>query len=145
VIVRKTEIYDGAVPSGNAVMAHNLWHLSVVFDRKEWAERAVDMTAGLAQTVTRYPSSFGVWAAMILRLVQGTPDLAVAGPAYLERMRELNELYVPYKVLLGADSEEKDMPLLQQRLQAGKTLIYLCRDYQCVKPVEYISEITNLI
>jgi uncharacterized protein YyaL (SSP411 family) len=77
--------------------------------------------------------------------VQGTPELAVAGPAYRERMRELNGLYVPYKVLLGADSEEKDMPLLQQRLQAGKTLIYLCRDYQCVKPVEYISEITNLI
>ncbi|MBO9152671.1 thioredoxin domain-containing protein [Chitinophaga sp. GCM10012297] len=145
VIVRKKEIYDGAVPSGNAVMAHNLWHLSIVFDKNEWAERALAMTAGLVQTVTRYPTSFGVWAAMVLRLVQGTPELAVAGPAYLERMRELNGLYVPYKVLLGAGSDEKDMPLLQQRAKEGKTLVYLCRDYQCVKPVEYISEITNLI
>jgi uncharacterized protein YyaL (SSP411 family) len=82
---------------------------------------------------------------MILRLVQGTPELAVAGPSFKERMRELGELYVPYKVLLGAEADVEDMPLLQQRLQAGKTLIYLCRDYQCVKPVEYISEITNLI
>lgn len=145
VIVRKKEIYDGAVPSGNAVMAHNLWHLSVVFERKEWADRALAMTAGLSQTVVRYPTSFGVWAAMILRLVQGTPELAVAGPLYKERMRELGELYVPYKVLLGAEADVEDMPLLQERLQAGKTLIYLCRDYQCVKPVEYISEITNLI
>jgi uncharacterized protein YyaL (SSP411 family) len=145
VIVRKKEIYDGAVPSGNSVMAHNLWHLSVVFERKEWADRALAMTAGLSQTVVRYPTSFGVWAAMILRLVQGTPELAVAGPSFKERMRELGELYVPYKVLLGAEADVEDMPLLQQRLQAGKTLIYLCRDYQCVKPVEYISEITNLI
>ncbi|WP_346317247.1 thioredoxin domain-containing protein [Chitinophaga sp. YIM B06452] len=145
VIVRKKEIYDGAVPSGNAVMAHNLWHLSIVFDRKEWADRALAMTAGLSQTVARYPTSFGVWAAMILRLVQGTPELAVAGPAYKARMRELGELYVPYKVLLGAEADVADMPLLQQRLQAGKTLIYLCRDYQCVKPAEHISEITNLI
>lgn len=145
VIVRKKEIYDGAVPSGNAVMAHNLWHLSIVFDKKEWADRALAMTAGLSQTVARYPTSFGVWAAMILRLVQGTPELAVAGPAYKARMRELGELYIPYKVLLGAGADVADMPLLQQRLQAGKTLIYLCRDYQCVKPVEHISEITNLI
>ncbi|RPD40194.1 thioredoxin domain-containing protein [Chitinophaga barathri] len=145
VIVRKKEIYDGAVPSGNAVMAHNLWHLSIVFDKSEWAERALGMTAGLSQTLIRYPTSFGVWAAMIMRLVQGTPELAVAGPAYKERIRELNELYIPYKVLLGADAEAGDMPLLQQRMQQGRTLIYLCRDYQCVKPVEYISEITNLI
>ena len=103
VIIRKKEIYDGAVPSGNAVMAHNLWHLSVVFDRKEWADRALAMTAGLSQTVVRYPTSFGVWAAMILRLVQGTPELAVAGPAFSAKMRELGKLYVPYKVLLGAE------------------------------------------
>ncbi|MGX5818368.1 thioredoxin domain-containing protein [Chitinophaga lutea] len=145
VIVRKKEVYDGAVPSGNAVMAHNLWYLSVVYDNSGWAERALAMTASLSQTVVRYPTSFGVWASMILQLVQGTPELAVAGPAYRERMRELNAAYIPGKVLLGADSDQEDMPLLQQRVQAGKTLIYLCEGYQCKKPVEYISEIINLI
>ncbi len=145
VIVRKKEIYDGAIPSGNAVMAQNLWYLSIVFDRKDWAERAVTMTAGLAQTVTRYPASFGVWAGMMLQMVQGTPELAVAGSDYQARMKELNELYLPYKVLLGAEKDQEDIPLLQQRAQTGKTWIYLCKDYHCMKPVEYISEITNLI
>ncbi len=32
VIVRKKEVYDGAVPSGNAIMAFNLQYLGVVFD-----------------------------------------------------------------------------------------------------------------
>ncbi len=74
VIVRKKEVYDGAVPSGNALMAHNLWHLSIVYDDRSWAERALAMTAGLGQTVMRYPTSFGVWAAMVMRLVQGSPN-----------------------------------------------------------------------
>lgn len=145
VIVRKKEVYDGAVPSGNAIMAHNLWHLSIVFDNKEWADRALGMTASLAQSVTRYPTSFGIWAAMILRIVQGTKELAVAGAGYKEQMSEINKLYIPGKVLVGADADQKDMPLLQQRTQAGKTLIYLCEDYRCMKPAEDISEIFNLI
>ncbi|WP_343700295.1 thioredoxin domain-containing protein [Chitinophaga sp.] len=145
VIVRKKEVYDGAVPSGNAVMAHNLWHLSVVFDRKDWAERALGMTASLSGSVVRYPTSFGVWAAMMLRLVQGTTELAVSGAAYRQIMQELNKLYMPGKVLLGAEGDREGMPLLQNRYQTGKTLIYLCKDYHCMKPVEYISEIVNLI
>ena len=32
VIVRKREIYDGAQPSGNSVMASNLLYLGTVFD-----------------------------------------------------------------------------------------------------------------
>ncbi|WP_246858922.1 thioredoxin domain-containing protein [Chitinophaga sp. XS-30] len=145
VIVRKKEVYDGAVPSGNALMAHNLWYLSIVFDRRDWADRAVAMTASLAQSVTRYPTSFGIWASMILRMVEGTPELAVSGPEYRLRMEALNKRYIPGKVLLGAEHDQEDMPLLQQREQKGKTLIYLCQDYHCMKPVEDMSEIHNLI
>ena len=145
VIVRKKEVYDGAVPSGNALMAHNLWHLSIVFDERDWAERALAMTAGLGQTVMRYPTSFGVWASMVMRLVQGEPELAVVGPGYLERMRELNAMYLPFKVMLGAEGDVEGMPLLQERRVEGKTLIYICREYRCERPVEYISEINNLI
>ncbi|HEY2349830.1 MAG TPA: thioredoxin domain-containing protein, partial [Puia sp.] len=40
VIVRKRDIYDGATPSGNAVMALNLLYLGTVFDLNEWKQRA---------------------------------------------------------------------------------------------------------
>jgi uncharacterized protein YyaL (SSP411 family) len=47
VIVRKKELYDGAVPSGNSLMAWNLYYSGVVYDNAEWRERAVKMGTGL--------------------------------------------------------------------------------------------------
>lgn len=145
VIVRKKEIYDGAVPSGNAVMAANLWYLSIVYDNRSWAARAVDMTARLAQTAVRYPTSFGIWAGLILQLVKGTAEIAVVGPAWQERMHEAHQYYIPFKVLLGAEHDQPGLPLLEQRERPGETQVYLCENYHCIKPVNYIKEIINLI
>jgi uncharacterized protein YyaL (SSP411 family) len=144
VIVRKKEVYDGATPSGNAVMAANLWYLGVVFDHKEWGERALKMQAGQTQTVVRYPTSLGVWAGLVLQRVIGIKEIAVVGPAYKLRMEDTNRRYIPFKVLLGAPHDYPGIPLLSHREQAGETLIYVCEDYHCIKPVNYIDEIINL-
>lgn len=68
VIIRKKEIYDGATPSANALMGENLFYLSAVSNRPEWKKQAEDMMAGLLETVKAYPSSFGVWADLLLRM-----------------------------------------------------------------------------
>jgi uncharacterized protein YyaL (SSP411 family) len=145
VIVRKKEIYDGAVPSGNAVMAANLRYLALVYDNRQWASRALDMLARLAQTVVRYPTSFGIWAGELLQMVKGTREIAVVGKEYLSRMQDLHRYYVPFKVLLGSEQDVPGLPLLEQRAKTGETLIYLCEDYHCIKPVNDIEEINNLL
>ncbi len=145
VIVRKKEMYDGAVPSGNAIMATNLWYLALACDRPEWSARAVKMAAGLSQTLTRYPNSFGVWCNFVLQLVTGTREIAVVGSAFRERLQEIGAAYIPFKVLLGAEKDQADYPLLCSREQEGETLIYVCENYHCIKPVKHIGEIIKLI
>lgn len=145
VIVRKKEIYDGAVPSGNAVMAGNLRYLALVYDNRSWGNRALDMLARLSQTVVRYPTSFGIWAGELLQMVRGTKELAVVGKDFLPRMQEVHRFYIPFKVLLGAPEDQPGIPLLERREQPEATLVYLCEDYHCIKPVNYIQEIINLI
>jgi len=145
VIVRKKEIYDGAVPSGNAVMMQNLWYLSVVFDRKQWADRCIGAVSGLSQSVVRYPTSFGVWASQLLQLVKGTPELAIVGRDFKDRMKEAGKWFIPYRVLVGAEKNIPAIPLLTEREAENDTLVYLCKDYHCIKPVHYIEEIINLI
>lgn len=145
VIVRKKEIYDGATPSGNAIMAQNLLYLSIVFDNKQYRDQAIGMISRLSQTITRYPTSFGIWANLMLQLLDGTREIAVVGKDYKLRMQEAHQYFIPFKVLIGADSDQKSIPLLEGREVPGDTLVYLCKDYHCIKPVHYIKEIINLI
>jgi uncharacterized protein YyaL (SSP411 family) len=144
VIVRKKEVYDGATPSGNAVMASNLIYLSIVYDRKDWSERGIAMLAGQSQMAVRYSTSFGVWAGLLLQLVNGIKEIAVVGNDYKSRMQDTNRHYIPFKVMLGAATDKRGIPLLEQRERPGETLIYVCEDYHCIKPVNYIEEIINL-
>ena len=65
VIIRKKEVYDGAVPSGNSVMAYNLYHLSILCDKREWGKRSLDMILSLNTAIIRYPTSFGNWACLL--------------------------------------------------------------------------------
>ncbi|RFS22436.1 thioredoxin domain-containing protein [Chitinophaga silvatica] len=145
VIVRKKEIYDGAVPSGNAIMMQNLWYLSVVFDQRAWSERCLGAISAISQTTVRYPTSFGVWAIQLLQFVRGTPELAIVGQSFLERMNEAGNWFIPFRVLVGSSENVEAIPLLNDRERANETLVYLCKDYHCIKPMHYIKEIINLI
>lgn len=145
VIVRKKEVYDGATPSGNAVMAANLRYLSIIYDKKEWADRALRMIFEQSQSVVRYPTSFGIWGGLMLQEVKGVKEIAVVGADYRVKMMETGRRYIPFKVLLGAEKDKEGVPLLEHREQAGKTWIYVCEDYHCIKPVSDIEEIFNLI
>ncbi len=145
VIVRKKEVYDGATPSGNGIMVQNLWALSVVFGDKQLMDKAIGAVSGLAQTAVRYPTSFGVWASQLLQFVEGTAEIAVVGKDYRERMADAGKWFIPYRVLIGSEKNVENIPLLTDRYRENDTLVYLCKDYHCIKPVFYISEIINLI
>jgi uncharacterized protein YyaL (SSP411 family) len=145
VIVRKKEVYDGAVPSGNAIMAFNLQYIGVVFDITGWRERAVKMCAGLQQAVHRYPGSFGVWATMILSFVGGIAEIAIIGKDEETVRRELLGHFIPFRVLQSAPQANNDLPLLANKPSSPDTQIYLCKDYQCSAPVDNVSDLIRLL
>ena len=89
VIIRKKEVYDGAVPSGNSIMAYNLHHLSILFDKKEWKDRSEKMIASLEQAIIRYPTSFGTWACLLQEKKNGTDEIIMTGIKYLSHHIEL--------------------------------------------------------
>jgi uncharacterized protein YyaL (SSP411 family) len=145
VIVRKKEVYDGAVPSGNAIMAFNLQYVGVVFDISGWKERALKMCAGLEQAVHRYPGSFGVWATMILSFVGGIAEIAIIGKDVEAVRRELLQHFIPFRVLQSATEANSDLPLLASKPSSPYTQIYLCKNYQCSAPVDKVSDLIRLL
>jgi uncharacterized protein YyaL (SSP411 family) len=136
VLFRKKEVYDGATPSGNAVMAWNLWYLSVAMDQPGWKTRAERMLHGVLSTVTRYPSSFGVWGDLALQAFYGWNEVAIIGHEFEPVLRSVLARYIPNRVLQAAVAEDHQFPLLAGKGKGqGATWIYLCRNYTCGAPV----------
>ncbi len=144
IIVRKTELHDGASPSANALMAQNLHYLSLVFDNIEWRKRSVLMLSGLWEAVKKYPSSFGNWAIQGQRQAAGTPEIAVSGQSFQQKLAELLSFYLPHKVIQAGIDEK--MPLLKDKNGSPEHVyIYVCREYQCLKPVKTVKEAIELL
>lgn len=146
VIVRKKEVYDGATPSGNSVMALNLIYLAIVFDKFEWRKRAEIMLRSIKEAIIRYPTSFGLWAQCMQQEVSGISEIAITGPSAFEASEEINRLYIPNKVIQSAKLPQEEFPLLRGKFQnKTATLIYLCRNYLCEEPVESVEKLRLLL
>ncbi len=145
VIVRKKEVYDGAVPSGNAVMAYNLYQLSIFFDLPEWKQRSLNMAASLGNAITRYPSSFGIWCSLLQEIVTGTSEIVVVGGNFQVIQQEIINYYLPHKVLMASIGPIPGFPLLAGKSGGERTTIYLCRSYTCLNPVFSAKELISLI
>jgi uncharacterized protein YyaL (SSP411 family) len=141
VIVRKKEVYDGAVPSGNAIMTHNLLYLGLVFDRPEWTERARTSLASLSKAITKYPGSFGVWATAVQWVTKGTLEIAITGQRSNEFLRPVLERYLPNKILQSGETNSHFFPLLAGKTagEQGSTEFYLCENYACKAPFSTVE------
>lgn len=145
VIVRKKEVYDGATPSGNSVMACNLQRLGIMLNKPEWTHQAKEMLFSLGKAVTRYPTSFGNWACLLQEVVYGTNELAIVGKGYADLLLEVLGTYIPHRVLMAAETNSAGFPLLERRTVVSKAAIYLCRNYTCLLPVFSANELIMLI
>ena len=95
-------MYDGAVPSGNSVMAYNLHQLSILFDKREWAQKCENMVTSLSNAINRYPTSFGNWACLLQELIAGTKEIVLVGKDFSDIQLEILEQFIPHKVLMAA-------------------------------------------
>ncbi len=145
VILRKKEVYDGAVPSGNSVMANNLHLLSILFDKKEWGQKSVNMITSLGRAITRYPTSFGNWACLFQELIAGTNEIVLVGNDFFDIQAAVLEQYIPHRVLMATSTEGSTFALLSGKPVTNTTTIYLCSNYTCKNPVFSAKELISLI
>lgn len=145
VIVRKKEVYDGAVPSGNAVMAFNLYYLGVVYDRADWRERSMIMCAALMEVVTRYPGSFGMWATISMGLTWSVPEIAIIGEEVGKVRIEFLRTFIPLRVFQSATRGNERFPLLAGKPYSADTQLFLCKNYACQRPVNQVTDLIRLL
>ena len=145
VIIRKKEVYDGATPSGNSVMLYNLYHLSILFDLPEWKERAGKTVSTLGNPITKYPTSFALWACLLQEIVDGTQEIAIVGERFSKALKEILEEYLPHKIVMASARSMENYPLLNGKTTSNSVLIYLCKQYACQQPVSSLDELLKLL
>jgi uncharacterized protein YyaL (SSP411 family) len=144
-ILRKKEVYDGATPSGNSMMAFNLQYLSVIFNEPDWSERAHRMARALQKPVTGYPGSFGIWATLYMAFTYNIPEVVITGKRPENARKEFLQQFIPYRVFQSAQGKNTQFPLLQDRPVEDHPLIFLCENYTCQLPVNEVSALVRLL
>ena len=145
VIVRKKEVYDGATPSGNSVMAVNLLYLAKIFDETGWFSLAEQMISRLEQPIIKHPTSFGIWASGLQWLTEPVSEIAIIGENSIDALKEVLSAYHPNKAIQASSTTDNNFPLLSQKIATDHLQIYLCRDYACLQPVSTAKELFQLI
>jgi uncharacterized protein YyaL (SSP411 family) len=145
VIVRRKEIYDGATPSGNSLMAFNLAYMGIIFNRPAWGERAARMAAAMSRPVVLYPGSFGIWATLHQALTYIISEIVLTGRQPENARKELLQQLIPYRVFQSASEKTTQFPLLSDKPVEDGPLIFLCKDYACQLPVNEVNKLLRLL
>ena len=133
-VVRRKELYDHPVPSGNSMLAYVLLRLARIYGDDELERRAVGVLRLVGESLGRGPTEFA-WALNALDLYLATPrELAVIGPPDSEVARAALEPFDPNAVVAFGPADA--VPLLRGKgLVEGRPAVYVCERFACQAPV----------
>lgn len=136
-IARKMETSDNVIPASNSEMANALYDLGTLLDSNAYKETATQMLANMQSNMVEYPSSHSNWALLSMKIGMPYYELAITGEKWQEKVTELNQTYIPNKLLMGGASGK--IPLLEGKF-IGVTTLFVCVNKSCKMPVEEVSE-----
>ena len=135
-IVRPKETYDGAIPSGNSLMAYNLVLLSLLTDEDKYessAERQLDFLSTIA---SQSPSNHAMF--MIALLEHDNPKIKITVIPDTKTDKKQLALLLPNNATVILKDSTKEYPL-----KNGKTTYYVCQGHKCLAPTNDLEEILN--
>ncbi len=128
------ETYDGAIPSGNSVMAYNFVRLCQLTENEKYRELAKKQIAFLSAQAAEYPAGHSLF--LLAKLLYENPPERVT--IVLKDESDFSEILkrLPFLANVSVVQESEEYRLLN-----GKTTYYMCRGHMCLPPVnEYTAE-----
>jgi uncharacterized protein YyaL (SSP411 family) len=156
VLVRKKEIYDGAVPSGNAVAMLNLLRLARLTGHQEYEEKAAALSRTFSDAIAPSPGAHTQFM-IALDLARGPSyEVVIVGDSQAEdtkaMIRSLRKAFVPNKVVIFRPTNE-EAPAITRLAGFTKDLLclnkkataYVCRAFRCELPTTEAHQMLALL
>ncbi len=138
-IARKKEVFDNVIPSSNSVMARNLFHLGIFWDKESWKTMASEMMQRLIALTQSEPIYMCHWALLAAEMTQGMAEVVITGSKNLSWQKEFDQSYLPFALFLSANGTSK-LPLVTDKLAEQREAIYVCFKKNCQLPVSRVQD-----
>jgi uncharacterized protein len=152
-IAQSKPIFDGSVPSGNAVATQVLFRLYHYTGKEDYLKCAERILRAYYNAMENQPFGFAHMLAALDFYLQKPKEVVLVGdkkePKTLELLTKIHSLYMPNITLQLAspdDSLEKVSSLLADKKQfEGKPTVYVCHNFTCSRPVVEWDELKSLL
>jgi hypothetical protein len=153
-LVRRRNVTDGAIPSGNAVALSNLFRLARITGDPEMEERATKLARALGEPAERAPTAHTYLLCALDMVLGPSCEVVVAGDRDGDDtgalLRTIRERYLPSTVVLLREPNDdvvvdlapftKDMRPID-----GKATAYVCQGTACERPVTDAGSLHELL
>jgi uncharacterized protein YyaL (SSP411 family) len=143
VIVRKKENYDGAQPSGNAMIASALHYLGLLFDQAQWVDQSKQMVRSMRKFLLQYPSSFGYWGQCFFIHSIGFTELVGIGPSVQNHIKQVLQPYLPQRMMVFLPVADPNISITQGR-QSAENQYFICKQHTCSPAILNLSDFLAL-
>ena len=145
-IAKKMGVTDNVIPSSNSMMARNLHKLGTITYNNDYITKSKQMLANMEQQVIEdgQPNFYSNWSQLYQNSVDPVYEVAVLGDESVQKALDLQRAYLPNAYFLGGKNEGS-LELLSDKLQDGRTMIYVCQNKVCKIPTDDVEKARGLI
>ncbi len=134
-ILRPKETYDGAIPSGNSLMAYNFVRLSLLTSDDKYIKPAEAQLDFLAGEAVHYPIGYAMFLTALLEYNEPPLKITIA----LDKNTHINKLL--FSLPEEAVTKLLPQPTDEYTLKDGKTTYYVCTKNSCLPPTNNLNEV----
>ena len=153
--IRKKEVHDGAIPSGNSIAAQNLIRLARLIGRHELEEEAIMIFDAFGEHVQRNTLAHISMLQTFRQILSPAPNIVISGDGHTDKTSDMVHLINNSRRLdidtlmlpIAKEAETADMEEFTRDLKPidGRTTAYVCNGYECARPTTDTTELSQLI
>lgn len=135
-ILRPKETYDGAIPSGNSLIAYDLVRLLFLSSEEKYQKEAQRQLDFMSSEASVYPQGYSMYLTALLQYFEPSVKVTVV---YEENI-DIRELIfsLPHDAVIILTHPTAEYPLIN-----GKTTYYVCKNHSCFPPQNNLNDIIN--
>lgn len=152
-ISKPKEIFDGAMPSSNALVLFSLIKLGKIGNRKDYLKKAESMLTYFASKMNQVPIACPMMLVAKMMRDFGKEEVVLVGelndPEIQEMIAEINHHFMPFAFVL-LNKNDRDFininPILKNLQQLDdKATAYVCNWAGCKPPVDNVKGLRQLL